>query len=157
MKKLFIYGLIFFISVLNAQEKAKQNEEFDPLTLNEPPILFMNEANIYEIISDNRDYSNKNLNEEIFREIEQDGWKIQLYSTKNFYEADSLKKLAIKYFPEEKVESLYNSPYYKIRLGNCAKRRDAERLQQTAVRRQFTNAWIIPTRIKIKEKISYNK
>lgn len=157
MKKLTISILIILIISLYGQEKIQQKEDFDPLTLNEPPISFMNEAKIYEIISDSRDYSNGDYLQETFHEIEQDGWKIQLFSTKNFYEADSLKKLAERYFPDENVESIFNAPYYKIRMGNCSKRDEAERLRQAAVRRQFNNAWIIPTRVKVREKISINK
>jgi hypothetical protein len=157
MKKLTICLLILPVISLMGQEKITQNEEFDPFTLNEPPISFMHEAKIYEIISDSRDYSKSDYFLESYREIEQDGWKIQLYSTKNYYEADSLEKLAKQYFPDENVEKIFNAPYYKIRMGNCSRREEAEQLRQAAVRRQFNNAWIIPTRIKVKEKISINK
>ena len=149
--------MLFFVSFINAQEIIEQNEEFDPLTLNEPPVPLMNKSAIYEIISENGNYSEGNYYQNKFREIEKEGWKIQLISTKDFYEADSLKKMAEKYFPNETVESLYNSPYYKIRLGNCSKRSEAQKLLKAAIRREFYAAWIIPTKIKVKEKISINK
>lgn len=152
-KKLILCLLLMILtSLLKAQIIAEQNEEFDPLTLNEPPISFLKEAKIYEIISENRDFSQAGFSETEVREIERDGWKIQLISTKNYYVADSLKKAAQKYFPEEEIVTIFNSPYYKIRLGNCNRRIDAENLHKQAIRHRFNNAWIIPTRIKVKEK-----
>lgn len=157
MKKLFILLSIFTVTFLRAQIVAEQNEDFDPMTLNEPPVSIMNTSDIYEIISDVHGYRYSNATENEFREIEIQGWKIQLFSTKNFYEADSIKNLATSQFPNEDVISIFNSPYYKIRVGNCKNRNNAEQLLQNAKDRQFNSAWIIPSRIKIKERITTNK
>ncbi len=157
MKKLLILISIFTVTFLNAQVIVEQNEDFDPLTLKEPPVSMMNTSDIYEIISDVHGYTYGNVSENEFREIEMQGWKIQLFSTKNFYKADSIKNLAVDQFPTEDVVSIFNSPYYKIRIGNCKDRNDAEQLLKNAKRRQFNSAWIIPSRIKVKEKISTNK
>jgi len=157
MKKLLILISIFSVTYLNAQVIAKQNEDFDPLTLNEPPVSILNTSDIYEIISDVHGYTYGSVSENEFREIKMQGWKIQLFSTKNFYEADSIKNLANDQFPNEEVLSIFNSPYYKIRIGNCKDRNNAEQLLQDAKNRQFNSAWIIPSRIKVKERITANK
>src|SRR6056297_336112 len=143
MKKIIIAALIFLVgSLLNAQVIAEQNEEFDPMTLNEPPISFMNITDIYEIISDIHDYSHGNGDQQDTRIIDKQGWKIQIYSTKNFYEADSLQQRAKTLFPQKEVVSIFNSPYYKIRLGNCESRDEAEQLLRSVKRRNLGSPWI---------------
>ncbi len=158
MRKIILTTLIFLIgTLLNAQVIAEQNEEFDPMTLNEPPISFMNITDIYEIISDIHDYSHGNGDQPGSRIIDKQGWKIQIISTKNFYEADSIQQRAKSLFPNEEVVSVFNSPYYKIRLGNCESRDEAERLLQSVKRKNLGSPWVIPSRIKVREKIYINK
>ena len=157
MKNLMIILLLCFVTGMNAQVMAEQNEDFDPMTLNEPPIAFMNRSDIYEIISDIHDFSYGAYATENVSEIEMQGWKIQVFSTKSFYEADSIKNITQTYFPNEEVVTVFNSPYYKIRLGNCKNRNDAEELLQAVKRRQYGSPWIIPSRIRVRENISTNK
>ena len=157
MKKIILLLLLISIgTLLNGQIIADQNEEFDPMTLNEPPISFMNITDIYEIISDIHDYSYSNGDLQ-YRVIDKQGWKIQIYSTKNFYKADSIQQRTKSIFPDEEVVSIFNSPYYKIRLGNCESRDEAEQLLRSVKRRSLGSPWIIPSRIKVREKISINK
>ncbi|MBN2279023.1 MAG: SPOR domain-containing protein [Candidatus Marinimicrobia bacterium] len=156
MKKQLLI-LFIMLAFLNAQVLIRQNEDFDPATLNEPPVSMMNTSDIYEIISDVHGYTFGNLAGNEMRTMEMQGWKIQLYSTKNFYEADSIKNLADQAFPNEEVISVFNSPYYKIRMGNCKNRNEAEYLLEEAKRRQFHNAWIIPSRVMVEERTSINK
>ncbi len=154
MKKLLIIIYIFTTAALNGQIIATQNETFDPMTLNEPPLATMNQSDIYEIISDIHDYSYGKFSNNDYRITEMQGWKIQMHSTKNFYESDSIKQVVSTLFPQQEVVSVFNSPYYKIRLGNYQNRAVAEQTLRKARQQGFANSWIIPSRIKIKEKIS---
>ncbi len=154
MKNIFILIIIFTITLmLFAQEKPEQNEEFDPLTLNEPPLPFMDGSMIYEIITDIGDNSGEGYFQNNSLLVEKTGWKVQIFSSTDFYITDSIYNASIEIFHDIDVEKIFNSPYYKIRIGNCENRSNAELLLEKARNNRFNNAWIITTRIKVKESI----
>jgi len=47
----------------------------------------------------------------------------------------------------------FNSPYYKIRVGNCTTREAAEELLKRAANLNYRDAWIIRTPVKTEEKL----
>lgn len=150
--------LIFItIGLLNcfvfAQDSIpEQNESFDPLELNEPFLPLMDGSMIYEIITDMDNYSRSN-NVDSIRIIEKMGWKVQVFSTDDFYKADTVYKELVEIFGDEEVEKLFNAPYYKIRVGNCALREEAEKLLSEVLDLGYRNAWIIRANIKVEEKV----
>lgn len=58
------------------------------------------------------------------------GYRIQLISSTNRDQANNIKTDALKRFPDEKAYLLYNSPYFKVRMGNFIKKEDAEKFRQ---------------------------
>ena len=55
---------------------------------------------------------------------------------------------AIIRFINEDVYMDYHAPYYKVRIGNCLTRYEAEQLQQLAIQKGFADAWVVRTKVK---------
>ncbi|MCF7800380.1 MAG: SPOR domain-containing protein [Candidatus Marinimicrobia bacterium] len=79
------------------------------------------------------------------------GYRVQIFITTDYLQALKLDSLARTIWKEE-VYMRFDSPYYKIRIGNEPRRDVAERLQQQAFRAGFRTAWVVRTEIEHKEK-----
>lgn len=64
------------------------------------------------------------------------GYRIQVLSTSSRDEAFKIKSELLSKFPEQKSYVLFQSPYFKVRIGNFLKREDAE-----ALRTQLNNTF----------------
>lgn len=54
------------------------------------------------------------------------GYRLQVLSTRSREEAFKTKATLLRNFPDQKVYILYQSPYFKVRVGNFINRNDAE-------------------------------
>ena len=75
------------------------------------------------------------------------GYRVQLFSSTDFEEANAKKAEAESLFPEEKFYVVYDAPVYKIRGGNFRTRFDADKLSKRLEKHGYRNAWIVPDRI----------
>ncbi|MCD6440705.1 MAG: hypothetical protein J7L86_02810 [Candidatus Marinimicrobia bacterium] len=152
-KRILIVLIISGMSFLMAQERmADQDESFDPLNLHEPSLPILDGSMIYEIITDIKE-PDERLCRDTVRIVEKTGWKVQLFSTTDFYKADTVYFQAVDDFIEEEVVKVFNSPNYKIRVGNCTTRESAEELLRRALDLKYRDAWIIRTSVKVKERL----
>ena len=74
------------------------------------------------------------------------GYRVQVEATQNYVQAIELHNRLIIEF-DEKVYLVFDAPLYKIRIGDCVSRSEAEILQNLAVRRGHSGAWVIPENI----------
>jgi hypothetical protein len=154
MKKHLIFIIVGLLNCsISAQDSIpEQDESFDPLQLNESFLPFMDGSMIYEIITgmEVRPYSNE---VDSVKVVEKMGWKVQVFSTDDFYKADTVYKELVGVFGDKEVEKVFNAPYYKIRVGNCVVRENAEKLLNQITDLGYQNAWIIRTNVKVKGKV----
>ncbi len=54
------------------------------------------------------------------------GYRLQVLNTRSREEAFKMKATLLENFPDEKAYVLYQSPYFKVRVGNFLNRSDAE-------------------------------
>jgi hypothetical protein len=54
------------------------------------------------------------------------GYRLQVLNTRSRDDAFKMKATLLEKFPDEKVYVLYQSPYFKVRIGNFVNRNDAE-------------------------------
>lgn len=54
------------------------------------------------------------------------GYRLQVLNTRSRDDAFKMKASLLENFPDEKVYVLYQSPYFKVRIGNFVNRNDAE-------------------------------
>jgi len=158
MKYYFLISILVLFNLLLAQNQIPpQDESFDPLQLHEPSLPFLDGSMIYEIITDIKEPGEKEAqNSDTLRVVKKMGYKVQLFSTTDFFKADTIYLKAVNDFIDQDVVKDFNSPYYKIRLGNCITREEAEALLNRALALRYRDAWIIRTPIKTEERfISY--
>ncbi len=136
---LIILIILLFSGIITAQD---QNEYFNPTELKdyEPkwPILINPLLGNSQII-----FPSDSLNE---KNAEIEGFRLQVFATKSRSTADSLKTV-IEGKIEEKVYVKFEVPNYKVRVGNCKSREEAEILKAKLTRYGYRFAWIVRTRI----------
>ncbi len=173
--KKYFYTIIFVVFMISCsstqlgwksdpetkKEDKKYIEDFDPLSLEEE--LKIPEDNLEE--SKQKDKINSEINNtdnELTTETEEvtmQGYRIQLLATPHEDLARRAKQKVI-YKIQESVYLEFESPLWKIRVGDCKTRKEAEELREKVKmigRRvgesEWTNAWIVPSKIKVERKI----
>lgn len=76
------------------------------------------------------------------------GWRIQICALRDAVKAREIFKMAEDVFEKYnylKVYFAYDSPYYKVRIGDCISRYNADRLLQFAIASGFADAWVVKT------------
>lgn len=125
-------------------DESPYNEEFDPVPL-EPEII---------VLPRDKEESRETARDPVTipqtpeaegLEMTQ-GYRVQLLSGKDAEAAMEAKRRAIFMF-EESVYLDFESPYYKLRVGDCLTREEAEALRRKAQRNGFSNPWIVPSRV----------
>ena len=76
-----------------------------------------------------------------------EGYRVQIFVTRYTQSADSIQALLAENI-EEDIYITFEVPYYKIRVGNCIDRKQAEKLQTKLKSHGYPSAWIVRTRIK---------
>jgi hypothetical protein len=78
---------------------------------------------------------------------QEQGFRVQLYSTPSIDEAKAKKEEAEEIFPGEWFYMEYDAPTYKIRVGNFKNRFDADRFARLLVEKGFSDSWAVPSRV----------
>jgi hypothetical protein len=91
------------------------------------------------------------INEETTRDARRSGpgYRIQVISTSDRSAAISAKTKVYQLYPELKPYLLYQSPYFRVRVGNFTDRSEAEDYFK-ALSKQFTNVSIVRDTVEIK-------
>ena len=135
----------------NIKEKSGKtgiiNENFDPSLLDE------NELKLKKTISP--ESKSDNIDDLLFQSPakaqlseELEGFRIQICAVSDEAKAMQVQRDVIIKFINEDVCMDYNAPYYKVRIGNCLTRYEAEQLQQLAIQKGFADAWVVRTKVK---------
>lgn len=74
------------------------------------------------------------------------GYRVQLVATREEAEARADMQSALLSFSEN-VYLLFDNPYYKLRVGDCLSRSQADSLQQRAWAKGFAKAWITRSQV----------
>ena len=135
-----IITLLAVISLLSAQKKKiRFDESFDPATLKEPKIKLPVMLKPDELLPPQ------------FSPVETDtvvdGFRVQVLSTQDLNEANHLMIELSSLFGNE-VYIVFDSPNYKVRVGNFRSRGNAEKARQRIVALGHRAAWIIRTRVR---------
>ncbi len=128
------------------------DESFDPITLEDEDLDFpenntrLDQESNTSLPGENTG-SNTNANPVQNRQI--NGYRVQLFATRDNEIGELEKKKAEFLFAEDEVAVYieYDSPMYKIRVGDCESREDAEALRDIARRKDYVSAWVVPTKV----------
>lgn len=78
------------------------------------------------------------------------GFRILVVNTNDRNKAMAGKSRLMRDFPEHKTYLIYQSPYFKIQIGNFKNRPDAESLRKQITRLYPSGVIIIPSTIEVK-------
>jgi hypothetical protein len=78
-----------------------------------------------------------------------DGFRVQIFATQNIETATLQKKEAEFVFGGDSVAVYieFDSPMYKIRVGDCLNRADAENLRETARRHGYPTSFVVKSKV----------
>jgi hypothetical protein len=147
---------------------TKINEDFDPLILRDDKIDAAKLKAESRSVVEERDKIRVNsvsehlvLSEDVSRSRADSirnavsgemvpGWRIQVCALASETKAREILLQAedvFETFENLKVYFTYDSPYYKVRLGDCTSRYQADRLLQIAMENNFIDAWVVKTNV----------
>jgi len=72
------------------------------------------------------------------------GFRVQVMSTRDRTKAMSTKSDLLTRYPEEKSYTVYQSPYFKVRIGNFIKKEDAEAFRKILSRSYPEGVFVVP-------------
>ncbi len=150
IKNIFIFYVVCFLSCAPSAETEKETKENDLAARYEEsfdPSEFDEEVDI------NKEKS-KHANEYIPRKdpisTEPDiinGFRVQLLMTKEIEEANKLKSDLNTLLQEDWVYVVFESPYYKVRVGDFPLRGHANEAMTNLINLGYKNSWIVPDKI----------
>lgn len=75
------------------------------------------------------------------------GFRIQVFSSSNIDDANEARKGAEAKFQHDSVYIIFDTPVYKVRVGDFANRYDANQRLPEFVDKGYRDAWIVPDQI----------
>ena len=160
----FLHTLLFVLVVFpgavvlaQTDQSGDYDESFDPLKLQEPRDKFFQEESRQEVQRKLQEDSKPLPSQTPVPGKQKTGYRVQLIATPNYQEADSLLiNVREEFQSEARAYLVYDSPNYKIRVGNCDTRNEAEALQSLSKQKGYRYAWIVRSTIFPDEKIWNN-
>ena len=75
------------------------------------------------------------------------GFRVQVVSTSDIEEANHFRDSVSVMVPNDWVYIVYQTPYYKVRVGDFLSRINANRMSSFLQKNGFTDAWVVPDRV----------
>lgn len=140
--------IIFFMIITLVFAQVEQDEWLDPSSLKDKPIFTFktmkaSDSTILDYIQ--KDTSALNLEDSL---TVRNGYRVQLISTQDLYQAETIAKRAEAFF-NLPVYVVFESPYYKVRVGDFLSDLDALGVERKARQNGYPNAWIVPSEVYI--------
>lgn len=127
---------------------AGLDESFDPGQLNDHDLSFPDKARpVLQEDSGSQPVAGTAVSHSQNQEM--DGFRIQLFASKDIERVTIERKEAEFVFLEDDVVVYieFDSPMYKLRIGDCQTREEADQLRQLAKQKGYAAAWIVKTRV----------
>jgi len=139
--KFSIAGIVFILFSLNAFAQMSLDEPFNQQ--NKRPAILRN----LDIRQDSRiDSLLQNHIEQNQRKDGTDGFRVEIFfssGSKSREEALKKKTEFLKNFPEETAYMSFQSPNFKVRVGDCRTKNEALKLKEK-ISQGYPNAFIVP-------------
>jgi hypothetical protein len=75
------------------------------------------------------------------------GFRVQVMFSNSINEATKVKNEVALLFSADIVYVLYDSPYYKVRVGDYQERNDATQALKILIDKGYMQSWIVPDRV----------
>lgn len=155
----FLFSALMLMSCAGTKEVVKEDtpltvkyqydESFDPLTLDDDDIVIAGDDDP-QIIENSVD---KPINENPLVIKEKTGFRVQILATKNIETASLFEQEASERFNnlDHKTYLIFEAPLYKIRVGDCEDRAQAEELRDQAMQYGYRESFIVKSKIQVHE------
>jgi hypothetical protein len=154
----FLFLIVFLFSCSSSRKTVKGespekkteqlDESFDPLKLNDDNIKFQegSQSSSDQEMSPPIDNTQETSDEQ--KKLV-DGFRVQLFATKDIESATIAKKEAEFVFTDDSVKLYieFDSPYYKLRIGDFQNRDNAEAFREIARGKGYSSSWIVKTKV----------
>jgi hypothetical protein len=144
---MFRYLLLLsgLFTMLHAQ--VVQDEWIDPSVLEDDEVFRFKSIRSGDtsILSHIGDTSDLKLGDSL---IVRKGYRVQILSTQDMQEADITARRAERLF-EDPVYIVFESPYYKVRVGDFRNDLEAIDVERRARQNGYPRAWIVPSEINV--------
>lgn len=159
LKYLLLIATLLFMSCAGTKEVVKEetpiqdvyqyDEFFDPLTLDDDDILIEGHDQTSNIVTT----QNNPDPEKIIAVKEVNGFRVQILATKNIETASLFEQEASERFGhlDHKTYLIFEAPLYRIRVGDCRERSDAEALRDLATQYGYRESFIVKSKIQVQE------
>ena len=126
--------------------ESKYDESFDPLSLNDDDIVISPDKGT-ALTSDKSDDTAPVAVGKKRKEV--NGFRVQILATSNIETASLTEQEATDRFEkvEHKTYLLFEAPLYKVRLGDCITRSEADELRELALSFGYKGAFIVKTKV----------
>ena len=75
------------------------------------------------------------------------GFRVQILLTADIDEANQTRDAVMKLLPEDWVYVVYDSPYYKVRVGDFPERGEADQMVKRMTNSGYKNSWVVPDNV----------
>jgi len=75
------------------------------------------------------------------------GFRVQVFQSTSIEQANQLKDDLSLLLEDTEIYMEYDSPYYKVRVGDFLTRADANKMMNLLVDRGYKEAWVVPDRV----------
>jgi TFIIF-interacting CTD phosphatase-like protein len=92
------------------------------------------------------------LNKVVYKENNRtgNGFRVLVINTNDRNKAMEVKSRLMSEFPEHKTYLVYQSPYFKIQVGNFRERKEAEALRKKIIQYYPTGVIVVPATVEFK-------
>lgn len=144
MGRMIVILLVLF-KVVTAQ--VKQDEWIDPETLKDDLVFSYQivQASDSTIMDNIRDTTGLNIEDSI---MVRRGYRVQIVSTQDVDQAEIVADRAMEFF-NQPVYIVFESPYYKVRVGDFLSDLDALDVEWKARQNGYPGAWIVPSDVNV--------
>jgi len=129
--------------------RVAQDESFDPFSLREEDLMKLPDSRLKSSAGQGGSGSSRSSSGGALREAA--GFRVQLIATESETLARQIEQNALMDF-QESVYLTFDPPNYKVRVGDCITRADANVLLGKAVNSGFDNAWVVQCRVKVADR-----
>jgi hypothetical protein len=94
----------------------------------------------------------KEYNDDLSRQPRQEnGFRLMLLSTSDRNKVTQLRTRLLQLYPDQKLYTLFKSPYIKVKFGNFLEREEAERMRDEILAKGLVegNIYIVPEKIEL--------
>ena len=75
------------------------------------------------------------------------GYRVQIFATSGYDDVTKMKETVESQFPDEWFYVVYDTPTYKLRVGNFLERYEADRFVRLITEKGYKEAWVVPERV----------